>query len=66
MSKFVESKIIIYHNCGGDGISELRKSGYNEASSKCSSCEGTGRVVETTIKEWKPFKKLKENLDERI
>jgi DnaJ-class molecular chaperone len=52
---YKEAKIIICKSCGGDGISELKKKGYCESNSKCKSCNGTGKQLETTTIEWKPY-----------
>jgi DnaJ-class molecular chaperone len=52
---YKETKIIICKSCGGDGVSELKKKGYNESNPKCKSCNGTGKQLETTTIEWKPY-----------
>ena len=48
-------KIIICNHCLGDGVSELKKKGYNSADPICKPCNGTGRQVEITTTEWKPY-----------
>lgn len=56
MSDFKEVKIILCKSCNGDGISELKKKGY-ESNSVCRSCNGSGRQIETTTIDWKPYTK---------